>query len=216
MNDFIIDDVEQREVRNQLLIPNLYERFFAGRYAVADSDMALQKRGIDTVVKNKKSDVYIEEKIVRWKGRTYTAVCLETKSCTLPGLESPGWMHYSEADFLLYCMRTECGNLDIYLMQLQHLKEWFWEKYNSWPLHVEKDRNRTASRIVPLDAIRVEVGVTEGLEAISKVIEAAWPIRRVSVSHADRLLARKAIQAKKQFEFISGRWPNGRKHDERT
>ena len=207
MNDFIIDDVEQREVRNQILVPTFYERFFAGRYAFADSDMALQKRGIDTVIKNKKSDVYIEEKIVRWKGRTYTAVCLETKSCTLPGLESAGWMHYSEADFLLYCMRTEDGSLNAYLIQFSLLKEWFWEKYDSWPLHVEKDRNRTASRIVSLDAIRDGVGVTEGMEAISKVIEAAWPIRRVSVSHAERLLARKAIQAKKQFEFITGRWP---------
>jgi hypothetical protein len=207
MNDFFVDDIEQKTVRNQLLTSNLYERFFAGRYNFADSDMALQKRGIDTVVRNKRSDVYIEEKIVRWKGRVYTAICLETKSCTLPGLDSPGWMHYGEADFLLYCMRTEGGGLDAYLIQFPHLKKWFWEKYDSWPLHVEKERNQTASRIVPLDEIRADVGVTEGFDAIAEVIEAAWPVRRVTVSHADRAAARKAIQAGKQFEFISGRWP---------
>ena len=157
MRDFARDDAWQRQVRDKILAPGFYgQHAVEGRYVTMDKGRLatiLQKRSaVDTVVQGRDGEaIFIEEKIVRWPGYKYACFFLETKSCTVPGHESPGWMFYGEADYLLYCFQTEAHDLDCWLIDFPSLQEWFWKRENSFPYHQLQDTiNKTAGRLAPV------------------------------------------------------------------
>ena len=157
MNAFLDDDAYQRHMRDTVLVPAFYELRFYGRFRFFDGDMDHQNRGIDTVVYLDGRPIYIEEKIVRWKGRKYDAFALETESCTVKGHEKPGWMHYGEADRLLYCFAMEAGWLDCWWLDFGALQKWFWPLEDTFPVFQMDTKNRSAGRVVPIMAVRKAV-----------------------------------------------------------
>ena len=156
MNDFASDDAWQRGVRDKILAPSFYgEHAVEGRYVTIDkgrlATILQQRYAVDTIVQGRDgAAICIEEKIVRWPGYRYASFFLETKSCTVPGHESPGWMFYGEADFLLYCFQLEDESLDCWLIDFPQLQTWFWPREPSFPYHQMKKRNKTGGRLVPV------------------------------------------------------------------
>ena len=163
MNDFERDDAWQKMMRNTILAPSFYGQYATdGRYVFLDKGRLatlLQRRcAADTVLQGKGGEaVFIEEKIVRFpkSGWPYTAFCLETDSCTRPGRESLGWMHYGRADYLLYCFQTAEGHLGCHLVDFPKLKEWFWQRHESFAVFGPLDTlNATKGRVVPIEAVK--------------------------------------------------------------
>lgn len=157
MNEFERDDKWQKSVRNEILAPEFYGNYAVeGRYVVIDKGRLAtiwQKRyAVDTIVQGRDgAAICIEEKIVRWPGYRYAAFALETKSCTIPGRESPGWMFYGQADYLLYCFQLDDASLDCWLIDFKKLQEWFWPLEATFPLFQMKDTlNKSAGRKVPV------------------------------------------------------------------
>jgi hypothetical protein len=164
-----MDDAEQKRVRNLVLGPGFY-----GRLATT-----LQKRfAVDTVMQRKNGQaVCIEEKIVRGH---YDKVTLETMSCTVPGRESEGWMRYGKADWLVWAMCKEDGNLLVHVFDFPALQEAFWSAAHLFEEHITGQRNRTASRKVPIDWIkqqgvghfdRTVFATPEGAEAVKAFLQ---------------------------------------------
>lgn len=158
--EFHKDDAFQREIRNRILVPEFYGRRMNGHFVFMDKGRlanVMQRRwAVDTIAQTSHGEaVSIEEKIVRWKGRHYTAVCLETRSCTVPGREKTGWMEYGRADYLLYCFQQpEPEKLRCVLVEFQPLKRWFWPIRDRWPATETDQINKTRSRVVPIEDIR--------------------------------------------------------------
>src|ERR1044071_1908301 len=102
MSDFRRDDAWQKGMRDRILAPSFYKEYAVeGRYVFIDKGRlasTFQRRfAVDTILQGKDGQACcIEEKIVRWPERRkpYDAFTLETRSCTVPGHESPGWMEY--------------------------------------------------------------------------------------------------------------------------
>lgn len=166
MNEFDRDNAWQREARDRVLAPGFYGHYAVeGRYVFIDKGRLatkLQKQfAVDTIVQRKNGEaICIEEKIVRWpkKDRPHTAFALETQSCTVPGRESAGWMTYAEADYLLYCFEQKNGDLDCCLIDFPKLQEWFSKHDQEFPpFRMEDTLNKTAGRVVPIEAVRVNV-----------------------------------------------------------
>lgn len=164
MSDFFADDDWQKRIRDEILVPQFYQRHaLDGRYVLLDSGglaTRLQKEmGVDTVFQVAGGEmVSVEEKIVRWPGYPYSTFCLETDSCTVPGRESPGWMHYSAADFLLYCFVTVNHGLDCHLIDLPKLKAWFWPLAGQFEVFGPLPTlNRTMGRKVPIVDVHANV-----------------------------------------------------------
>lgn len=177
MNDFERDNEWQRQIRDTVLAPGFYGGYaMDGRYVFIDRGRLatlLQKRfAVDTIVQGRDgAAVCIEEKIVRWPGRVYDAFALETDSCTKPGYESPGWMRYGQADYLLYAFDTPTG-LNVHLIDFPKLQEWFWPIFESFPtFKMEKTLNQSAGRVVPIT--RVRDNVPTWFRRIEKKAEAA-------------------------------------------
>ena len=173
MSDFIIDDQWQLEMRSKILVPHLYDVLYPARYELLRGDHPMQARGIDTLIDGGERQITIEEKIVRWPfdketkqkaDRPYTAFTLETMSCTVEGREKQGWMHYSEADYLLYCFAHPKSEvvLDCYMIDMKRLRSWFFGVESNYASTVTEQVNRTLCRVVP----------------IKDVIGAGVPVRR--------------------------------------
>jgi hypothetical protein len=158
MNDFRRDDQWQKKMRDEFLIP-YYRHNYRGFALLEEGRFAemLQKSGCDTLVWDDSfQPIAVEEKIVRCpQGRDpYTAICLETESCTTPGYIRRGWMWYSKADVLLYCMHQHDDTLDCLWIDFPKLHEWFWPLVKYFPVSVQTTTiNKTASCIVPIDEI---------------------------------------------------------------
>ena len=172
MNVFVRDNAWQREVRDRILAPSFYGEYsMNGRYVFLDKGKlatTLQKRfAVDTIMQKKSGEtVCIEEKIVRWpknkdgglRDKAYAAFTLETRSCTIPGRETPGWMAYAEADYLLYCFSSRSDTyLTCYLLDFPALKEWFWPRADNYPKTVTEQINRTECRVVPIADVTADV-----------------------------------------------------------
>jgi hypothetical protein len=103
MSRFHVDDAAQKQVRNKVLGPGFYGPYSEdGRYVYLDKGQLateLQKRSaVDTVIQRPNGHaVFIEEKIVRWPGYTYSALTLEIWSCTVPDRILLGWMFYGRS-----------------------------------------------------------------------------------------------------------------------
>jgi hypothetical protein len=156
MNDFARDNEWQRGMRDRILAPGLYRHVATdGRYVFIDKGQLatlLQKRfAVDTILQGIDGRaICIEEKIVRWPGYRYANFCLETKSCTVPGHESDGWMVYGQADYLVYCFQTELGDLDVWVIDWPKLKAWFWPIEATFPEFRMRNLNETMGRLVPI------------------------------------------------------------------
>jgi hypothetical protein len=147
-------------MRDTVLAPGFYHSHsLCGRYVFMDKGRLaslIQKRSaVDTILQHRDgSAVCIEEKIVRWPGYRYTCYCLETRSCTVIGHESPGWMCYGEADYLLYCFAQEDDTLEAHLIDFPRLKAWFWPLEDSFEtFQMEDTVNHTFGRKVPIAAV---------------------------------------------------------------
>lgn len=167
MNDFDRDNIWQRKVRDSVLVPGFYGQYsLDGRYVFLDKGRLsgiLQKRyAVDTIAQaTNGAAVCIEEKLVRWKGRIYSAYALETDSCTKAGHESKGWMHYGRADFLLYGF-MQPDRLVAHVIDFPALQSWFWEHVESFPkFQMAGTLNLSAGRTVPIDAVKRNVKVFE-------------------------------------------------------
>ena len=163
MRDFDHDNDQQRRIRDEILIPQVYQmQTIGGHYVLLDKGRLAhrlqQELGIDTIVQAPDGGVVAVEEKIDWKGYTTRNFALETHSCTKPGRESPGWMVYSEADYLLYCFVTPEQGLDCHLIDFPKLKEWFWpihEQFNVFgPLST---LNRTMGRLVPITTVHANV-----------------------------------------------------------
>ena len=160
MNHFATNDAWQREMRDVVLVPWYYSFAFEGRFVLLDgsrtpAERLIQKQaGIDTIVQVRAYNEWtsIQEKIVAFpkNGRPYTAICLETDSCTIPGYESKGWMHYGCADRLLYCFETFEHDLDCLDIDFHALRAWFWPRVTSFRTFRMEEENRTAGCVVPI------------------------------------------------------------------
>lgn len=164
MNDFDRDEKWAREVRDRVLVPHFYRKYvMEGRFVLIDKGRLakeLQRRYGDTVVQARDgaSVVWIEEKIVRWPGRTYTAFSLETHSCTVPGHESEGWMRYMQADYLLYCFHQPDDGLICYLIEFPALQAWFNQCEDDFrPFGPLDTLNASMGKVVPIRAVKAAV-----------------------------------------------------------
>lgn len=127
MNEFRRDDTWSRQKRDEYLKPHYTIHSEEGRFVFCDKgDLAkeLQQAAVDTIMQGEEGRVWaIEEKIVRWKGRRYTAFALETWSCTVPERERQGWMYTAKCDVLLYCFEQADKSLLCYAIPFQRLQQ---------------------------------------------------------------------------------------------
>jgi hypothetical protein len=169
VNEFLRDNLWQREIRDRILAPYFYQKYSVqGRYVFIDKGALasqIQKEfAVDTIVQGKNgAAICIEEKIARWpkppKRAPLTAFALETKSCTVPGHEKTGWMSYGQADYLMYCFANEAEtSLDCYLIKFPDLQKWFWPQHLRWPRSVSNQINKTECRIVSIDQVKENIG----------------------------------------------------------
>ena len=167
MSRFHDDDAAQKAVRDAVLGPGLYgPHSKEGRYVYLDKGRLatlLQKRyAVDTFWQRLDGRATaVEEKIVRWPpyGRAYADLVLETRSCTVPGHESPGWMEYGQADLLNYALCQANGDVLCLLMPFPILQEKFWPVHEQFEETITEQHNRTACRKVPIKWIEDNVGL---------------------------------------------------------
>jgi len=159
-----IADLKYAETQREKLKDFYACKSYENRYVFINKESGvigkeLQNRSIDTIMQvSDKKEIYIEEKIVRWKGKKYTAFTLETDSCTVKGREKDGWMKYGEFDYLLYGLELENSDIEAYIISFQKLKKWFWENYENYRITTTEQINKTACRIVPIVDIKNNVG----------------------------------------------------------
>jgi hypothetical protein len=153
--EFNRDDKWQREMRDDILVPCLYAKRFAGRHELIPHTDPRAKGGCDTIVNGHRLD----EKIVRYprddngvpRADPYDAFALETMSCTVTGHERDGWMRTNDVSFVLYCFANlDETELDCYLLDFPKLKDWFWPRAEQYHLWTSKQFNRTQCRVVPI------------------------------------------------------------------
>lgn len=166
INDFYTDDAWQKEMRDTFLVP-YYRETFAGFLLFDGKDdfsLSMQARGIDTLTWRSSAALHsFEEKMARFKGKVYDAICLETHTCTVPGHIEKGWMYYCEAEFLFYGIETGQGDLDCLLIPFKKLQPWFWDHYREFPIHVMPGKNRSETRVVKIDRIIAAIPTTRRL-----------------------------------------------------
>jgi|TARA_Y100000296_G_C5156354_1_gene249290 hypothetical protein len=170
MSEFNKDNNWQRSQRDAILVPHFYKKHATdGRYVLLDkgrfADIIQKRLAADTIVQSRDGAVVaIEEKIVRWPvwDKPHFAFCLETDSCTVPGRESDGWMHYAKADYLLYCFQQrDKASLLCYLLDFQRLKDWFWPREEEFKVFQMDQINKTMGRLAPINEAMEAAGATK-------------------------------------------------------
>jgi len=160
-----IEDLRFAEKYRQKLKSFYAIKAFEGRYVFINKESGaigkeLQNKNIDTIMQiTDNKEIYIEEKIVRWKGKKYDAFTLETDSCTVKGKEKDGWMKYGNFDYLFYGFVQNDDTIELYVIPFQRLKKWFWENYNNYPITITDQINKTMCRIVKIEDVKRNVGL---------------------------------------------------------
>jgi len=94
----------------------------------------------------------IEVKTDSWIGTTKN-VCIELKHYYDNGTVKPGWIHYCQADWLLYC----CSQNNVcYVIRMDCLQDYLIENWNSpeWNIKYSKDKHkRTKCLLLSLDEL---------------------------------------------------------------
>jgi len=160
-HEFNRQDKFQIERRDRYLIPFYKIRYaFEGRYVFMEKFNENGKRSVietqyDTVVQQRHGFEYIEEKISSWSDKIgkRDLFMLETDSCTNPGHKSLGWMHNTKPHKLLYAFEMKEGGLDIYVIDFQKLKDWFWPIHTKYDVWEQPGFNRTQCRKVPINDV---------------------------------------------------------------
>ena len=154
---FAKDNSWQLGIRNRILYPFYKSKAHDGRFVFADkgslADVLQREMAVDTIMQiDGNAIASIEEKIVRWPGYEYKNYTLETMSCTVPGREKQGWMHYAKCDVLLYCFTQQDGSLIAHAIPFRKLQEWFFDSdlYLQYPSTVTEQINRTECKVVPI------------------------------------------------------------------
>jgi len=155
-DDFAAALEYSRMMRDKFLV-HFYRKYsFDGRYVFVDKSacsLLLQKElATDTIAQSSAtSSDCIEEKIEQWPGCKRKNFALETDSCTVPGHERKGWMHYAKADHLLYAFAYEGDTgLDAYFIDFPKLRKWFWGLPKRYEPHTMDTLNRTRFEKVPI------------------------------------------------------------------
>lgn len=162
---------QSRQIRDRYLV-KYYDLRSNGRYIFIDDKsfcaFKLQKElAVDTIYQATDGKIYYVEEKIDSKPRPNFA--LETDSCTTPGHEKEGWMHYAKSNLLLYgfVLEDERG-VDLYELQFQALKRWFWnggkDKYNNpyegtGPYTMHNTYNKTRIWRTPITAVLEAPGV---------------------------------------------------------
>jgi len=129
------------------------------RYVFVDksacSSLLQKELAIDTIYHSKHGgSVCVEEKIEQWPGYQRTNFALEIESCTNPGRERKGWMHYAKADYLFYAFAYDGDmGLDAYLIDFPKLRKWFWSLSVRYPTHTMDTINRTRVELTPIQDV---------------------------------------------------------------
>lgn len=159
-DDFVAASDYARRMRDRFL-SRFYQKYAVeGRYVYIDksacSTVLQRQLAVDTVLQAKDGSLCIEEKIEQWPGYKRENFALETDSCTVVGREKQGWMHYAQADYLLYAFAYEGDSgLDVYLIDFPKLRAWFWGLPTRYPAHVmEHTLNHTRFEKVPIVDVR--------------------------------------------------------------
>jgi hypothetical protein len=179
--DFQNEDDWQRGIRDRILLPAFYGKYsLDGHYVVVDqgamATLAEKRSAVDTLAVSRRTGkvVRIEEKINRApkKRKAFRNYALETDSCTISGYESVGWMHYSTADLLLiaFANRKET-ELDVHLLDLPGLKEWFWPRIDQFEDFINPGTsNASKFRVVPFIAVPSTLLVWRGIVRAPQLI----------------------------------------------
>jgi hypothetical protein len=173
MRSFDEQDSFQRHVRDAVLKPEFYERFYSGKYMFMDGEgyfsQVMQQIGIDTIVMTEGGPVSIQEKCVRYpKDKTgeprelpYDAYCLETLANARLG--HPGWMKTTDAMRLLYSFIQRDKSVIAHLIDFHSLRDWFWQqdlsRFTLWTEDDPATRNSKEARIVPFREIPAEIKI---------------------------------------------------------
>jgi hypothetical protein len=162
VNDFVRDNTWQLSIRNTFLEPFYSKKAKSGRFIFVDkgklAEILQKEMAIDTILQGEENRaIPIEEKIVRWPGYKYTAYTLEIMSCTNPGFEKKGWMHYAKCDILLYCFEQADGSIVAHALPFHTLQEWFLTNYQKYCSTVTKQINHTECKIVPITDVWANV-----------------------------------------------------------
>lgn len=158
VHGFYSENRWQKSIRDKVLKPYYQKISHEGRFVFSDkgklSTILQREMAIDTIVQSKENSLLsIEEKIVRWPGYIYEAYVFETWSCTNPGMERQGWMHYAECDCLLYCfIQADLRSLWIHSIPFKKLQDWFFsnDQYKNYRIFRTQQLNHTETRIVPI------------------------------------------------------------------
>jgi hypothetical protein len=155
INQFQIYDKKQKEYRNKLLKPFYLEKSHEGRFVFVDkgkiADILQKEYAVDTIMQiNHELVKSIEEKIVNWPGYKYTNYTLEIMSCTVPGREKQGWMHYGKCDILLYCFVQENETIEAHAIPFEKLQTWFFnnDNYLKYKSTITEQINHTECKLV--------------------------------------------------------------------
>jgi hypothetical protein len=157
-------DLQFAEFARPLIERDLYASWaWEGRFVSIGSNsqgsMVLQKSAhIDAIIQTgPKTSITVEEKIVRQK---YTAFAIETHG-DLRVQPANGWIYSSTADKLVYAFGLPFG-LEVWVMSLPELRDWFAPRELTFPLsdipnlYRGGDEYVTRVRVVPIRAIPVD------------------------------------------------------------
>lgn len=163
---FAIDNEFQRRLRDEILLPLFYDKFWPNHYITLDGGNeaeTIQNRDhVDTLVQQHNGDVLaFEEKIVRWphwedgspKDKPHSKAALETYTNTTSGRRKLGWSWTSKADSLLFCFANVRGTaLDCYKLNFGRLRHWFWtdDKFKEFDIDKTDQINQSEYRLVPI------------------------------------------------------------------
>lgn len=157
MNEFIRDNERQKIYRDKLLKPFYKNKGFENRFVFVDkgklADILQKEFAVDTILQiNDNAIKGIEEKIVNWPGYKYIYYTLETMSCTVPGREKQGWMHYGKCDILLYCFIQEDETIEAHAIPFNKLQTWFFknDNYKKYKSTITEQINHTECKLVPI------------------------------------------------------------------
>lgn len=156
-NPFAQDNDWQLNIRDRILYPFYKGKAHDGRFVFADkgslADMLQREMAVDTIMQTGGNAITtIEEKIVRWPGYEYKNYTLEIMSCTVPGREKLGWMHYAKCDILLYCFMQADGSAVAHAIPFRKLWTWFFgnDLYLKYKSTTTEQINKTECKIVPI------------------------------------------------------------------
>ena len=164
MSEFTKDNNWARQMRDKHLKPLYRERSAEGRFVFCDKGRLareIQRMSVDTIMQGIDGEICgVEEKIRRWPIYRHRDMALETKSCSVAGHETPGWMYTAKCKVLLYCFEQKDGRLLCFAVPFAPLRDWFFEdnRFLQYGKIQTTQFNHSECRVVPLKDILRNIG----------------------------------------------------------